>query len=75
MGAFDYTQKPFWRGVWYPYWSLILVSILGGLFGLDHWYLRSPVSGVLKLIVNVLTFGLWYFYDILVLYHSPPHLQ
>lgn len=75
MGAFDYTQKPFWRGAWYPYWSLILVSILGGLFGLDHWYLRSPVSGVLKLIVNVLTFGLWYFYDILQIIGEPDYVK
>jgi len=75
MGAFDYTQKPFWRGVWYPYWSLILVSILGGLFGLDHWYLRSPVSGVIKLIVNILTLGLWYFYDILQIIGEPEYVK
>lgn len=62
---FDYTQKAFWGGSWYPYWSLILISILGGLFGLDHIFLRSPVSGFLKFIFNIPTLGLWFFYDLI----------
>lgn len=75
MGAFDYTQKPFWRGVWYPYWSLTIISILGGLLGLDHWWLRSPVSGVLKFFGNILTLGLWYFYDILQIVSEPDNVK
>jgi len=62
---FDYTQQPFWRGPWYPYWSLIIISIFGGLFGLDHFWLRSPLTGVLKMIVNIFGLGIWYFYDLL----------
>ena len=62
---FDYTQSKFWNGSWYPYWSLMLMTIIGGFFGLDHVWLRSPLSGFLKCIVNILTLGLWYFYDIL----------
>ena len=62
---FDYTQSKFWKGSWYPYWSLMLMTIIGGFFGLDHVWLRSPLSGLLKCIVNILTLGLWYFYDIL----------
>jgi len=66
MGAtFDYTQRAFWGGPWYPYWSLILVTVLGGFFGLDHLYLRSPVTFMLKLLVNILGLGLWWFYDML----------
>lgn len=66
MGAtFDYTQRAFWGGPWYPYWSLIVVTIFGGFFGLDHLYLRSPVTFMLKLLVNVLGLGLWWFYDML----------
>lgn len=75
MGAFDYTQKSFWRGVWYPYWSLIVVSVLGGFFGLDHWWLRSPVSGVMKLFGNIFTLGLWYFYDILQIISEPDNVK
>ena len=62
---FDYTQKSFWGGSWYPYWTLIVATILGGFFGLDHIWLRSPTSGLLKFIVNILTLGLWYFYDMI----------
>jgi len=62
---FDYTQSKFWGGSWYPYWSLMLMTIVFGFFGLDHVWLRSPLSGFLKFIVNIFTLGLWYFYDIL----------
>lgn len=64
-GMFDYTQKDYWGGPWYPYWSLMAVTLLGGLFGLDHLWLRSPLTAVLKLIVNVLTLGLWWVYDMI----------
>jgi len=43
----------------------MLMTVVGGFFGLDHLWLRSPFSGFLKLIVNIVTLGLWYFYDIL----------
>lgn len=62
---FDYTRKQFWGGPWYPYWSLAVVTVLGGFFGLDHFWLRSPTTGVLKLIVNLLGFGIWWFYDMI----------
>ena len=35
-----------------------------GLLGIDHLYLRSPLTAILKCIVNVAFFGLWYWYDI-----------
>lgn len=62
---FDYTQKSFWGGTWYPYWSLIVISILGGFFGLDHMWLRSPTTGLAKFIINIFGFGIWYFYDLI----------
>ena len=52
-GVFDYTQKAYWGGPWYPYWSLLLVSVFGGFIGLDHLYLRSPTTGICKFIVNI----------------------
>jgi TM2 domain-containing membrane protein YozV len=48
------------------YSALLWSSILGGVFGLDHFYLRSPKTGVLKF----LTLGgcmLWWIWDILQL--------
>ena len=65
---FAYTRKQFWGGPWYPYWSLIVVSVLGGLFGLDHFWLRSPTTGVFKLIVNILGLGIWWFYDLIQIF-------
>jgi hypothetical protein len=63
--TFAYTRKSFWGGPYYSYWMLILATIFFGFFGLDHFLLRSPLSGVAKLIVNILGFGLWYVYDLL----------
>ena len=40
------------------------LSIFGGLLALDHFYLRSPTTAFMKIIVNMLTFGLWWFWDI-----------
>ena len=54
--AFLHTRKEYWGGSWYPYWSLMLVTLLGGFFGLDHIWLRSPQTGILKFIINLLTF-------------------
>jgi hypothetical protein len=65
---FDYTQRKFWGGPWYGYTSLTVISILGGFFGLDHLWLRSPLSGFLKFMVNIFTLGLWYFYDLLQIF-------
>lgn len=41
------------------------LSILGGYLALDHLYLRSPLTFLAKLIVNVLCFGVWWLYDAL----------
>ncbi len=65
MNLFDYTQKNYWGGPWYPYWTLILATVVFGFFGLDHFWLRSPLSGMIKAVVNVLTLGMWYFYDVI----------
>jgi hypothetical protein len=65
MNLFDYTQKKYWGAPWYPYWTLMVATIVVGFFGLDHFWLRSPLTGFLKAIANVLTLGLWYFYDII----------
>jgi TM2 domain-containing membrane protein YozV len=63
---FYYTQRSFWGSPNANFTVLAALSIIPftGLLGLDHFYLRSPLSGLLKAIGNLLTFGLWYFYDI-----------
>ena len=39
--------------------------MLGGFIGLDHLYLRSPLTCLAKTIVNFSCFGFWWIYDIL----------
>lgn len=65
MNLFDYTQKNYWGGSWYPYWTLMIATVLFGFIGGDHFWLRSPLTGLMKFIFNILTLGLWYFYDII----------
>lgn len=44
---------------------LLGLSVLGGYLALDHLYLRSPLTFLAKLVVNVLCFGVWWLYDAL----------
>jgi TM2 domain-containing membrane protein YozV len=62
---FDYTRKAFWGGPWYSYWMLMVATIFFGFFGVDHFLLKSPMTGALKFLVNILGFGIWYFYDMI----------
>ena len=47
------------------YYVFVVLSVLFGFFGLDHFYLRSFETGFKKLLVNVFGFGLWYVWDII----------
>lgn len=74
MGLFDRTQIEYWsKGATkgaidndsrLSYTWLWFLSIFGGFIGLDHLYLRSPLTAVLKTIVNILGFGVWWLYDL-----------
>jgi hypothetical protein len=57
-------------GAFLSYDWFIVLAVLGGWFGLDHLYLRSPWTFLGKLIVNALFFGIWYFYDIIQAFSS-----
>lgn len=65
---FEYTQKQFWGGPWYSYWMLMVATIVFGFFGIDHFLLRSPLTGVAKLVTNILGLGLWWIYDIIQIF-------
>lgn len=62
---FDYTRKAFWGGPWYSYWMLMVATIFFGFFGVDHFMLKSPMTGAIKFLVNIFGLGIWYFYDML----------
>jgi hypothetical protein len=50
-------------GTYLSYNVLMGLSVLGGFFALDHLYLRSPLTFIAKLVVNIMCFGVWWFYD------------
>jgi len=47
------------------YYIFVFLSVIFGFFGLDHMYLRSFGTGTQKLLVNLVTFGMWYVWDII----------
>ena len=58
------TQGSYWKGAQIPYYMFIILTIFGGLFGLDHLALRSPLTAILKVLSIIPLLGFWYFYDI-----------
>lgn len=71
---FFYTKGLYWSSgsssntsKWYPFWLLQLLTImpLTGFFGLDHLFLRSPLTAIAKIIINIMCLGIWYWYDLL----------
>ena len=63
---FKHTRGEFWGAPTantklYKFFAMFPIT---GFLGLDHLYLRSAWTFALKLIVNIFTFGFWYFYDV-----------
>ena len=49
--------------VYLSYYVFAGLSVFGGFLGLDHLYLRSPLTFLAKIVVNVMFFGVWWIYD------------
>lgn len=47
------------------FYVFIILSFLFGFIGLDHFYLRSFGSGMQKFGFNIISLGLWYFWDLI----------
>ena len=55
----------FWGG--HPdrnYYVFVVLSILFGFFGADHFYLRSYATGTQKFLFNLVSLGMWHWWDI-----------
>jgi hypothetical protein len=39
------------------------LAVIGGFFALDHLYLRSPLTFLAKIAINVMFFGVWWLWD------------
>ena len=46
------------------YYVFVVLSILFGFIGVDHFYLRSYATGTQKFIMNLFTLGLWHWWDV-----------
>lgn len=60
------TQAAYWGGSQLSYTMYLILTIIPftGLIGVDHFALRSPMTGILKILSIIPLFGFWYFYDI-----------
>lgn len=65
--AVSQSRREFWGEPQYTRFGMFLFTLLFGFFGLHHLMLRSPQTAVMCCVVNILTFGYWYFYDLIQL--------
>ena len=59
------SDAMFWGG--HPdrnYYVFVALSILFGFFGWDHFYLRSYATGTQKFLFNMVSLGMWHWWDI-----------
>jgi TM2 domain-containing membrane protein YozV len=59
------SDSTIWKNPDREYFTLLMLSIFLGFFGVDHIYLRSFPTALLKTIVNCFTFGMWYIWDLI----------
>lgn len=57
------------------YFTFVILSVVFGFFGFDHFYLRSFGTGFAKLFSNVTMFGFWYFWDVLQILNDKCNIQ
>ncbi len=63
MGSLPNAKEGGPGGSYLSYNVFLALSVLGGFLALDHLYLRSPLTFLAKLILNVFTLGAWWLYD------------
>ena len=74
-GLYDSTSLKRWQIQNLDYNVYTLFVCFLGWFGVDYWYLGAPLTGLLKLIVNMSTFGYWWIYDILNAVFNRPTVE
>ena len=60
---FERTQLKYWNFSTLDYSLYTGLAVFLGLFAIDQLYLRSPLSFLIKLVINLMTFGFLWFYD------------
>lgn len=57
------TTLEYWKASTQNYTWYWVLAVFFGWAGLDMFYLRSPIAGVMKALLNVFTLGFVWFYD------------
>ena len=74
-GYFTYTQGKTWGGSQIDPTVFKIITVCFGFFGIDHLVLRSPITAILKFLVNIFSLGFWYWYDILQVFSDFDNLK
>jgi hypothetical protein len=63
----DPSQGDYWNGYMleFTWYKLLAIFPITGFLGIDQLALRSPLTATLKFLVNVMFWGVWYFYDLI----------
>lgn len=64
-----------WKHPDRSYVTFVIISILFGFLGWDHLYLRSFGTGASKFLLNCVTFGMWYWWDLIQIYKDGKTIQ
>jgi hypothetical protein len=56
-----------WNAPVFSKWGMFFFTLMFGSFGLHYVMLRAPILAVLFIIVNSLTMGYWWYYDLIQL--------
>ena len=64
MPSYESTQVGYWKHPHLSYPVFMAFSIIGGVIGLDHLYLRSPMTALFKILSFFVLPFFWYMYDI-----------
>jgi len=65
--AVSQSRKEFWGEPQYTRFGMWLFTLFFGFWGVHHLMLRSPQTALMCCLVNIFTFGYWYFYDLIQL--------
>ena len=65
--AVSQSRKEFWAKPQYTKSGMWWFTLVFGFFGLHHFLLRSPQTGLIFLIANIISLGYLWFYDLIQL--------
>jgi hypothetical protein len=65
--AVSQSRKEFWGKPQYTKSGMWWFTLVFGIFGLHHFLLRSPQTGLIFLIANIISLGYLWFYDLIQL--------